>query len=100
MELTINASITYPFGEDRHFCIRAAALGFTLYVDTHYPAYHIYRESDLHNAKLFLQATEEISSIPEVKLRQFEEHEVRAFEKSQLPQALPAISHPYDSTAK
>ncbi|MCT1399283.1 glycosyltransferase [Paenibacillus sp. p3-SID867] len=63
------------WGEDRHFCIRAAALGFTLYVDTHYPAYHIYRESDLHNAKLFLQATEEISSIPEVKLRQFEEHE-------------------------
>ena len=34
-------------GEDRHFCIRATALGFFLYVDTHYPAYHIYRESDL-----------------------------------------------------
>jgi len=36
------------WGEDRHFCIRAAALGFSLYVDTHYPAYHIYRESDLN----------------------------------------------------
>jgi hypothetical protein len=35
------------FGEDRHFCIRAVALGLSLYVDTHYPAYHIYRESDL-----------------------------------------------------
>lgn len=35
------------WGEDRHFCIRARALGFSLYVDTHYPAYHIYRESDL-----------------------------------------------------
>lgn len=34
-------------GEDRHFCIRAQALGFNLYVDTHYPAYHIYREEDL-----------------------------------------------------
>lgn len=34
-------------GEDRHFCIRAAALGFELFVDTHYPAYHIYRLSDL-----------------------------------------------------
>lgn len=34
-------------GEDRHFCIRAAALGLELYADTHYPAYHIYRESDL-----------------------------------------------------
>ncbi|NSW90067.1 MAG: CDP-glycerol glycerophosphotransferase family protein [Firmicutes bacterium] len=35
------------WGEDRHFCIRAKALGLDLYVDTHYPAYHIYRESDL-----------------------------------------------------
>jgi hypothetical protein len=35
------------WGEDRHFCIRAAALGFSLYVDTHFPAYHIYRESEL-----------------------------------------------------
>lgn len=35
------------WGEDRHFCIRAAALGLDLCVDTHYPAYHIYRESDL-----------------------------------------------------
>ncbi|MGB9791644.1 MAG: glycosyltransferase [Thermacetogeniaceae bacterium] len=34
-------------GEDRHFCIRAAALGLELYADTHYPPYHIYRESDL-----------------------------------------------------
>lgn len=35
------------WGEDRHFCIRAAALGFKLYVDTHYPAFHIYRKADL-----------------------------------------------------
>lgn len=35
------------WGEDRHFCIRAAALGLKLYVDTHLPAYHIYRECDL-----------------------------------------------------
>lgn len=34
-------------GEDRHFCARAAALGFGLYVDTHFPAYHIYRSTDL-----------------------------------------------------
>jgi glycosyltransferase involved in cell wall biosynthesis len=34
-------------GEDRHFCIRAAALGFQLYVETTYPAYHIYREKDV-----------------------------------------------------
>lgn len=35
------------WGEDRHFCIRAASLGIPLYVDTYYPAYHIYREADL-----------------------------------------------------
>lgn len=32
------------WGEDRAFCIRAVAAGFELYVDTYYPAYHIYRE--------------------------------------------------------
>lgn len=35
------------WGEDRHFCIRAVALGLELFVDTYYPAYHIYREEDL-----------------------------------------------------
>jgi len=34
-------------GEDRHFCIRAVALGFELFVDTHYQAYHIYRVSEI-----------------------------------------------------
>ncbi|NLI91929.1 MAG: glycosyltransferase [Peptococcaceae bacterium] len=46
-------NITF-WGEDRHFCIRAAALGFNLYVDTHYPAYHIYRLSDLPGAIEYL----------------------------------------------
>ena len=31
-------------GEDRPFCIRAGALGFKLYMDTVYPAYHISKE--------------------------------------------------------
>lgn len=35
------------WGEDRHFCIRAAVLDIQLYVDTYYPAYHIYRTTDL-----------------------------------------------------
>lgn len=35
------------WGEDRHFCIRAVVLGLRLFVDTHYPAFHIYRDSDL-----------------------------------------------------
>lgn len=34
-------------GEDRHFSIRAQALGFDLFVETQYPSFHIYREEDL-----------------------------------------------------
>lgn len=41
------------WGEDRHFCIRAAVLGFALYADTHYLAYHIYREADLAGVATF-----------------------------------------------
>lgn len=41
------------WGEDRHFCIRAKALGLDLYVDTVYPAYHIYRESYLSGVEDF-----------------------------------------------
>lgn len=41
------------WGEDRHFCIRAGALGIEMFVDTHYPAYHIYRESYLEGVALF-----------------------------------------------
>lgn len=42
------------WGEDRHFCIRAQALGFDLFVDTHYPAFHIYRESDKEKAEEYI----------------------------------------------
>ena len=34
-------------GEDRHFCIRAVAMGYKLYVETTFPAYHIYRKEYL-----------------------------------------------------
>lgn len=29
-------------GEDRHICTRAEVLGFDIYIDSHYPAYHIH----------------------------------------------------------
>lgn len=45
-------NITF-WGEDRHFCVRAAALGIDLFVDTHYPSYHIYRESHLSGIPQF-----------------------------------------------
>ncbi|MEI8125121.1 MAG: hypothetical protein WCG42_05160 [Parachlamydiaceae bacterium] len=41
------------WGEDRHFCIRAVAIGLSLHTDTHYPAYHIYRESELAGVEEF-----------------------------------------------
>ncbi len=41
-------------GEDRFFCIRAAVLGVGLFVDTRYPAYHIYRPSDLAGASAYV----------------------------------------------
>ena len=46
------------WGEDRHFCIRAVVLGFKLYVDTHFPAYHMYRKSDLKDAEEFITKTQ------------------------------------------
>lgn len=41
------------WGEDRAYCIRAVAAGFELYVDTYYPAYHIYRECYLSGVSDF-----------------------------------------------
>lgn len=40
-------------GEDRHFCIRAGALGIDLFIDTVYPVYHIYREQYLDRVDEF-----------------------------------------------
>lgn len=46
------------WGEDRFFCIRAAVLGIELFVDTHYPAYHIYRECDLSGVENYVNNNE------------------------------------------
>lgn len=43
-------------GEDRFFCIRAAVLDIALFVDTHYPAYHIYRDADLAGVPDYIEA--------------------------------------------
>lgn len=50
------------WGEDRHFCVRTAALGIELAVDTRYPIFHIYRESDLLRAHQFFRTTEPTDS--------------------------------------
>jgi len=43
------------WGEDRHFCVRAAALGIELFASTTYAPLHIYRESDLDKVADFWQ---------------------------------------------
>lgn len=43
-------NISYS-GEDRFFCVRAACAGFEIWVDTHYPATHLYREAELREYK-------------------------------------------------
>lgn len=40
-------------GEDRPFCIRAGVLGFDLFMDTYYPAYHIHQEKYLDRVDEF-----------------------------------------------
>ena len=49
-------------GEDRHFCVRAAVLGIGLYVDTHLPAYHIYRLSALDGVAAYREQHQCVSA--------------------------------------
>lgn len=44
------------WGEDRHFCVRAAALGLSLHADTCYPPLHVYRHSELPKVETFRAA--------------------------------------------
>jgi glycosyltransferase involved in cell wall biosynthesis len=43
------------WGEDRHFCIRARALGIELWADTHYPPLHLYRDEDVSRVPAFVE---------------------------------------------
>jgi len=54
-------------GEDRFFCIRAATLGIDLFVDTHYPAYHIYREQDLDGVQDYVKGYADLAFVREYK---------------------------------
>lgn len=54
------------WGEDRHFCIRAGALGLSMHVDTHVPPLHLYRESDLEQVEVYKKSWETPSNQVEV----------------------------------
>lgn len=43
-------SLPYP-GEDRHFCTRAQANGYELYLDTNYPVYHIFLTTQVNECE-------------------------------------------------
>lgn len=40
-------NVSFTTWEDRAFCIRAACAGFPIYMDTTYPARHLYRDEDV-----------------------------------------------------
>lgn len=44
------------WGEDRHFCVRASALGLRLHADTHYAPLHLYRDSEIERIPAFVEA--------------------------------------------
>ena len=46
------------WGEDRHFCVRAAARDIPMFADTVYPAFHVFRTSQLEGGRMFLQTTQ------------------------------------------
>lgn len=43
------------FGEDKHFCIRAGVLGFQPFLTTYYPAFHIYSNDLIEQAKRWIE---------------------------------------------
>lgn len=47
------------WGEDRHFCVRAAARDIPLFADTVYPAFHVFRAEQLEGGRDFLRRTEQ-----------------------------------------
>jgi len=44
-------NVSFSVWEDRAFCIRAMCAGVQPWLDTHYPAIHLYRESELEKYK-------------------------------------------------
>lgn len=81
------------WGEDRHFCIRAQALGIDLYVDTHYPAYHIYRESALVNVADYRRSCQiEKTKGPRVTLSMIVRNEADHYLRRMLNEAKQVIT--------
>lgn len=48
------ASLDY-WGEDRHFCVRAMCGGYNLFADTVFPPFHVFRMSQLAEARKWIE---------------------------------------------
>lgn len=42
-------NVTFSVWEDRAFCIKAQVAGFKIFLDSHYPATHLYRKQEVKN---------------------------------------------------
>jgi len=47
IDYSIIPNVSFTKWEDRAFCIRAVVHGYKIYLDTHYPAKHLYRKEDV-----------------------------------------------------
>lgn len=43
-------------GEDKHFCIRASVVGYNIYLNTAYPAFHLYEPSLINQGEEFIKS--------------------------------------------
>lgn len=80
------------WGEDRHFCIRAAAIQLALFVDTHYPSYHIYREANLSGVEAFVKNCE-VKISPKLTLSMIVHNESDKYLRRVLESAKPYITN-------
>lgn len=71
-------------GEDRFFCIRAAVLGIEMFVDTSFPAYHIYREKDLAGVEEYIKKCQEKIAKKKITLSMVVKNEENRYLESML----------------
>src|SRR4051812_49711210 len=57
------------WGEDRHCCIRAGALGITLHADTELPPLHLSRKTDLARVPAYAASCGGCASTPSTSSR-------------------------------
>jgi len=60
------------WGEDRHLCMRAEALGFRLFADATLPPLHLYRESELPRVEAYWKLVESGAQGAELNRAMFE----------------------------